>query len=210
MASKLARPARRITPAGFYTEFLPALWNDAVDGLALPWPDWRFEIGITVTADAAPEHFTLAFARGTLSGRAGAPAASPLFAFSCDLEAWRVSVRQPLVQTLDYTEQHFERAEKGLGGFLRRRGGQLSESQLRQLPGAVHIDYTDDAGDRFHYELTVAGGGGPVVRIEANDADLAAVLEAGAHVARLLRSRLQVQGDVGYLLKLASLALPEG
>ena len=49
----------------------------------------------------------------------------------------------------------------------------------------------------------LASGRGPRAHLETKDADLWALLESAGKLTRMVRSRAQVDGDVGYVIRVA-------
>lgn len=203
-ANPLPRPARRVSPEALYVTFLPTLWQAFAAKRELPWPALGVELQVVVVHEAGhSETFAMRFDGGTISGRVG-PARAPLATIRCTEEAWRVSVQSILSRVIAYTEAHAVRAWDGVAAFVRGRAASALGAIAAAHPGVLTVHYTDDAGDAFMYDVTLGTGAGPHATVRVQESDLEAILEAGSNVPRLLRSRLKVEGDAAYVLRVAT------
>lgn len=195
-ARELPRPPKRCTPSRFYTSYLPELWSILTEGLTLPPQalSVQFEVG-----DPTPYH--LSYANGELTGHEG-PAAQPILTVRCNREAWELAVYDIVPRVIRRTNQRMEQVLQDIERAAAREHG-LNLDPIAALPGTVTIDFTDDAGDRGVFELAIGAGSGPAATVVSGDADLWALLDSGGQIVSLLKSRAQLEGDVGYLFRLA-------
>lgn len=201
---RLPRPPRDVDPEGFYLSYLQKLAT--VLHAELPSLTWSLESTWHIrTAPDGEAAFTVVLEQGRhiLSTAGGSPTA--LIVVHCDDRAWRTGARGLWPRVL----RLFEREDgallaRALAGW-RSLSERFDPTRLRALPGRVHIDYTDDAGDVASYRVEIAGGSGPVVRIGIDDRELWTLLSQGGKLTQWLQSRVQISGDAGYLLRIASL-----
>lgn len=197
----LPAPPRRIDPQTFYCDYVPQVWAAFFGGLELG--EYRLTVGCTVTAnDAAADDFTLEINGAALTVRAEA-ATAPLFTIACNHEAWRVSVFDVWHRYVRFAQPKVHEARRKLPEILRRYPPQPRLEAISALPGTLDITFEDDAGDMSCYELRVAGGAGPRGLLALNDADLWGLLESRGRLSQLLRTRGRLDGDVGWILRLA-------
>lgn len=196
---KLPRPPRRCTPEQFYTEYIPELWQALAGDIA--WPGHRHDLGFVIEG-AERLAFTVTFAGGVLSGRAGT-SAEALAELHCDEPSWRLSAHDIFPRAVRRTNKRLAQVREELRRGAAHMVPELDPQALQALAGTIEIEFSDDAGDRGLYRVLIAGGAGPTARIEAGDEDLWALLECSGHFVSLLKSRAQLDGDVGYLFELA-------
>jgi hypothetical protein len=84
--------------------------------------------------------------------------------------------------------------------------GRIDLGGLRKAPGSLTLEYEDDAGDEARVVLTVGRASGAAASIHVTDTELWRLIESGAKLSQLVRSRVKVSGDLGYLLTLARVA----
>jgi hypothetical protein len=81
----------------------------------------------------------------------------------------------------------------------------LDLSRLTSRPGRLELEVVDDAGDSYRIACRVADGAGPRALIRITDPELRRLFAGGARLSSLVGSRLQVEGDLGWLLQLLGL-----
>lgn len=197
MGLSLPKPGRRMTPEEYFSEHVPQLWPALWQGNV---PDWVFGIVCEVGAQA----FLLQFAapndgglRVTVLDAPDNAPEPPLLHIIADVESWRIGA-------LEVTPQLLRKLEKRLPSNLERlRQSGLRPQVLSGHPGTVQLHYSDDAGDEATAEIRIAGGQGPRAQIHATDRDLWGLLKSGQSLSAILRSRVRVDGDLPYLLRLA-------
>lgn len=200
---------RRIAPADFYGEYLPALWAWLTGGVELPWPSWSFAVGFHISgAGEEPYPFTLRFEAGRLHLTEASDGGPHEVEVRTDLESWDLAVQSVLRDVLRHVSRNLPSAQQALTRFLVERGGHLTVADFTALPGRIRISYTDDAGDQGTYTLAVGDTRSPCAHIFADHTDLRALLTAEGRLLRLLKG-LRVEGDMGYLLRLAALLAAE-
>ncbi len=198
---KLPRPPRRCTPEQFYVDYLPALWR-ALSG-DLVWPSYAYELTFSIDEpESDPESFTVRFDAGTLTGRAGG-SDSAVTEIRFDQASWTLAANDLFPRGIRRSNKRLAEVREEMERAATRLAPKLDPEKVRSMPGNVEIDFTDDAGDKGLFRVVIAGGGGPTARIEARDEDLWALLECGGQFVSLLKSRAQLDGDVGYLFQLA-------
>jgi len=81
----------------------------------------------------------------------------------------------------------------------------LDLSRLARRPGRLDLEVLDDAGDTFAASLRVGDGSGPRALLRLTDPELRRLFAGGTRLSSLLGSRVQVTGDLGWLVQLVSL-----
>jgi hypothetical protein len=189
---KLPVPTRGITPRDFYHQYVPALWAALVG----PVPSLAgVTVGVSVSGDA---DYAIAVIDKGLVTTDGKPA-EPLMTFSTDVASWRIALLDLLPRVL----AHIEPKAAGLRAahYLAR----IDLEAVRKTPGSIIHVYEDDAGDEARVALTIGNGAGPSASIQVTDTELWRLLESGAKLSQLVRSRVKVGGDIAYILALARL-----
>lgn len=193
----LPRPVRQIAPSEFFHRYLPSLFAALTTHLRATWPD--LEDFAEVALDGT-DLFSMSLTNGQLFC-ATRSSAAPFFRLSCSQEAWRIGVNTILPMLLDNAKHRRQPLDAEHQRAAARFGAKdLAESKA--LAGTVHLHYTDDAGDVATYTVVLHEGSGPEVTVQAQENDLAAVLQGFSSAPRLLRSRLQIAGDAAYLMRL--------
>ncbi len=186
----LPQPKRGITPRDFYHQYVPDLWQSLVGSVpALV----GVTVGVSVAGDA---DYTIAVTPKGLVTSDGKPSA-PLVSFATDVASWRIALVELLPRVLKHIEPKVTPTK--VAHYL----GRIDFEGLRKAPGSIAHVYEDDAGDEAKVVLTVAAGGGPAASVHVNDTELWRLLESGAKLSQLVRSRVKVGGDITYLLALA-------
>ncbi|MEE8410809.1 MAG: hypothetical protein V3T05_14510 [Myxococcota bacterium] len=197
---ELPAPPRRADPKTFYCDYVPQLWAAFFGGMEVP--DCRLTIGYAVTDADGTSEFTLEVDGAALTVRAE-PAEAPLVAFACNHEAWRISVFDIWRRYVRFAQPKVEEARRKLPDFLHRNPPQPRLDAIASLPGTLSVEFEDDAGDVAQYDISVAGGNGPRGTLALSDADLWGLLRSRGRLSQLLRSRARLDGNVGWILKLA-------
>ncbi len=186
---KLPLPSRGIAARDFYLRYVPELWAALVGPVASL-------VGVTVgvSVAGAGEYALTVTDEGlvTSEGRA----ADPLLTFTTDVASWRIALVELLPRVLKHIEPRLTAAT------LARQLAAIDLASLRKAPGRITHVFEDDAGDEAKVVLAVGTGSGPAADIHVTDAELWRLLESGAKLSQLVRSRIKVGGDVGYLLSL--------
>ena len=188
----LPRPKRGVTPREFYADYVPELWAHLVGRV----PKLAgVTVGVSVAGDG---DYTIAVTADGIATTVGKPTA-PLVTFTTDVASWRIALIELLPRVLKHIEPKVTAAN--VAGYL----GRVDLGGLRKTPGTVTHVYEDDAGDEAKVVLAIGSGTGPAARIHVTDTELWRLLESGAKLSQLVRSRVKVDGDVTYLLALARL-----
>lgn len=191
---KLPRPARKLSPEEFYRSYVPELVRATAGPTTLPGEDFAIRSEIDGAA------WTFSLRNGELAVSDGPSEA--IVTFSADLESFRIAMFDLLPRVLKTVALRASTQEH-LSGVLRAWLGRFSPKSLRGRDGTVTVNYVDDAGDEAKVAIRVGSGTGPVASVVASDADLWAFLEGGGGISTLLKTRVEVHGDVAYLLSLA-------
>jgi hypothetical protein len=195
---RLPLPPRSATPAAYYLEYLPRLWAAFVAALP-PVP-----LTGKVTAKVGGEAFTLWLDGGQLHSEPGLGVPSVL-TFDVPPEDFAPQLRELVPRLVRYTERHIGRAHDSARRFATERAAHIDTMALMRDPGRVELLFTDDAGDTTRVGVTVGNGHGPVAHVHIGERDLLQALESGGRVAKLLGTRLRVDGDLGYVLRLVGM-----
>jgi len=194
----LPAPPRRPTPEQLYLEHFPGLWRAVTEDMVVPPLDMEIEINVN---DRGQEHtFAISFDGSPLSVRKG-EAHSPVARFDSDLEAFRVAATDVWPRALRRLEKRIQATRDFLQSALAQINPKTYADTLRTLSGVIDVLYTDDAGDLSKTHITIGNGSGKLARVEVSDADLKLLLE-GSKLKDLLRSRMRVHGDAGFVLRL--------
>lgn len=182
-------PQRGITPRDFYHRYVPELWKALVGPTKGLGP---FTVTVSVDGDA---DYAIAVSDAGLVTSDGA-AADALLTFTTDVASWRIALLELLPRMLAHVEPKVPRLR--LAELL----GRIDTGALRQKPGSITHVYEDDAGDEATVTLRIGSGGNAKAGIRVSDTELWRLLESGGRLSQLLRSRVKVEGDIGYLLEL--------
>lgn len=200
----LPAPKRGTPPDEFYLEYVPRLWAALVGGRELAIPE--HVVAVELVGGAKTLTFGLRFAGAELRVTAGQPE-SRLVTFVSDLASWKIAAFDLLPRMLRKLEARLgdsARAADLIGAHAHR----VAPESLRGAPGTIELDYVDDAGDEASVRVLVANGAGPRVRLHVTDTELWRLVDSGMRLSQLLRTRLQLDGDVAYLLELGRLLDP--
>ena len=197
----LPRPPRRCAPHAFFTEYLPQAWTALVGDAPLQGQSLDAEL----VAQVDEAFFTLRLTDGRLIVKAEAPKGTPLLHLRCTQDSYQTAVRELLPRVLDGVQARagevLAHAPKVLALWT-----PAQQTAFRELPGTITIAYTDDAGDVAQVELVQAGGAGPKAQVHLSDADLDALLKSRGNAAQsLLKARIRIEGDTGYVMRLVQL-----
>ena len=188
---KLPRPPRRATPDSFYRDYVPELWKSLPAAPAAP----ESRATICIELPERSERFTLNF-EGTEVTVGTEPCDAPLLTVSSDYESWKLACLDLLPRIL-----------KKLESWPETRRAPNPDRALRwaSRPGGLEIELTDDAGDQARFSVRIGEGSARRAMIRATETDLWRLLEPGARLSSLLRSKLELDGDAGYPIQLAQL-----
>ena len=191
----------------FYLDYLPKLWAAIFGKKPLP----AVPVAVTFTIvpkSGATEHFTV-MAHDRLFATREGTAEDPLVTCTTTPQAWRLTVRDLLPRALRLLGPSVARVRARLDELAHAPAPLANLVRtLQKSPGSIAIEFTDDAGDVSACELTIGSGDGPRASLAINDADLWPFLSGEIKFAKLLRSRVRLDGDVAYLLRLARLFDP--
>ncbi len=204
MPKKLPLPTRKLDPRAFYLEYVPSLWDALIEGVERA--PWRLSIGARLDAGAETLNFAM-HAHGTELRVEEGRAEQPHLSFLSDVDSFRIAMFDILPRILKTVERTL--GEKSPADPIEQYGASLGPDRLYDLPGTIDVHYTDDAGDEAQVTIQIASGEGPRATVCASDADLWTLIESGGRLTQLLRSRAELQGDVGYLLSVAGLVEPQ-
>ncbi|MEZ0311854.1 MAG: hypothetical protein ACAI38_08760 [Myxococcota bacterium] len=189
----LPQPKRGITPRDFYHQYIPELWAALVG----PVPAL---VGVTAGVSVAGDgEYAIALTDAGLATSDGKPA-DALLVFNTDVASWRIALIELLPRVLKHIEPKVTPTKVAL------HLGRIDLGGLRKAPGSLTLVFEDDAGDEAKVVLTVGESGGPAASIHVTDTELWRLLESGIKLSQLVRSRVKVSGDLGYLLTLARVA----
>jgi hypothetical protein len=194
----LPDPPRRIEPGAFYATYAPGVWSAFFGGLDLP----PFFVRLDCTVDG--DRFALEI-DGPELRLLGEATGTPLFAATCTREAWEVAVLDIWPRFVRFAQPKVEAARKRLVAVLAGHPPQERLDRLPQLAGTLEIELTDDAGDVSVYTIAIAGGQGPRGRVILTDASIWTLLRSTGKLTDLLKTRARLDGDVGWVLRLARL-----
>jgi hypothetical protein len=191
----LPRPPTRSAPEVFYGDYLPQLWRLLVGSETYPGPGFR--VGVAV------DGLALTFAVSGSALTVGGDAREPTLAhFTFDREAYRVGTRDLWPRVLRRLEELGERVAPAMRRTLTHPQLPSYLAALAALPGTVHIDYADDAGDLIRCTVRIGSTPGPVATLRLGDTELDSLLLGRATLVGLARGRFVLEGDTGYLLRL--------
>lgn len=189
----LPRPSRRLTPQEFYTRFAPELWDALVaDTRALTWT-----MRVAVELDEGQHRFGLLFSAGALTVSDSLPD-DPHLTFRSSLDSYRIAMFDLLPRVLKHLEDNGTETPTELASPLL----QSKIDALREHPGTIEVEFLDDAGDRATVDIQIASDHGPKTQIHATDDDLWSFLEEAARPSRFLQSRVELSGDIAYVIRL--------
>ncbi|MEL6340248.1 MAG: hypothetical protein AAFZ38_11740 [Myxococcota bacterium] len=189
----LPRPSRRLTPQEFYTRFAPELWTALIGNThTVGWV-----MRVAVELEKGQHRFGLLFSAGELTVQDSLPD-DPHLTFRSSLDSYRTAMFDLLPRVL----RHLEESGTETGSELVSPLLQPKIDALRDHPGSIEVDFLDDAGDRASVDVLIASGDGPKTGIHATDDDLWSFLEEGARPSRFLQSRVELSGDIAYVIRL--------
>jgi hypothetical protein len=148
---------------------------------------------VVVKGDAA---YTITVTPSGLVTTDGAPEGA-LLTFSTDLASWRIALLELLPRLLKHLTPYVPRLR--IAEHLQR----LDLETLRKKPGSMTHVYEDDAGDEATVVVTIGTGGKAAASIKVTDSELWKLLQGGVRLSQLLNSRIQVRGDLGWVVDLA-------
>ncbi|MEZ4272682.1 MAG: hypothetical protein R3C68_15000 [Myxococcota bacterium] len=195
----LPLPSRRCTPAAFYGDYLPQLWRSLMEASDTPQVDLTIAFHIQ---DPTPQHFTARVHDGVLTTNTIDTAQADL-SIQCQLQAWTAISCDFLSRLLRHANRHLGATRSAITR-LASRVDALPLERLQMHAGMIEIHFEDDAGDLATFHLSIRGGHGPSVRLYATESDLWTLLESSGGLSSLLRSRIRLEGDVGYIFRLAA------
>lgn len=194
----LPRPKRGLDPRDFYERYVPELWRALMHEVACP--PWRFVLEIELADAGGPWFFDVQGATLTVT-RSSADA--PHVRLESDAASYAIAMLEVLPRVL----KHFDAGWREHGHLVERalitHARELTGATLAAQPGTLTLAYVDDAGDEARATVTLGSGRGPAATLRASDAELWRLLAGGARLAQLLTTRIQIGGDVGYVLRLA-------
>ena len=199
MSTALPRPPRRVSPETFYMHYLPSVWRAVLGDAAISWPNAEAFLEINIddafyTLGVGPRGFTVT---DTAQSKAHVR-------ITCDREAWANSLALLWPQVLTLLESNAVRARSYMQAVCYTATGDLMSSLVKH-PGTVSLHYTDDAGDIYIYQLTIQHAQSPAATVHLKDADCQRIAEADNIAAAVLQSKLQIDGDAGYVFALGQL-----
>ena len=198
----LPRPPRGIDLETFYLRYLPELFGAVIS--EMPSLTRALEIACHIQVDAVTERvFAVVLGPNTLFASAERPCTDPLVTLHCDARAWTTGVRDVWPRLLRLLDRDHGALRERAGAHWRELGPAITAERLRPLAGRIEIDYADDAGDHVAYVVEIAGGRGPRVRLRMEDRELWALLREGGRLLPWLQSRVGIEGDAGYLVRVA-------
>ena len=196
MSAALPRPPRRVSPETFYMQYLPSVWEGVLGETDISWPDTDAYMEINIddafyTLGVGPSGFTVVHA----------PQDKAHVRIACDSEAWSSSLALLWPQVLALLETDVARARSYVQAVCYTATQGLMTT-LVKLPGTVALHYTDDAGDTYVYQFMIGRQQTPAATVHLKDADCQRIAEAENVPAALLQSKLQIDGDAGYVFAL--------
>lgn len=193
----LPRPKRGQAPADFYERYVPELWRALMQDAACP--PWHFVLEIDLGDAGGPWFFDV---RGAALTVTRSSADAPHLRLQSNVASFEIAMLEVLPRVL----KHFDAGWREHGHLVERalvtHARDLTGATFAALPGTLRLAYVDDAGDEAHATLTLGAGRGPTATLRASDTELWRLLAGGAGLAQLLTTRIQIGGDVGYVLRL--------
>ena len=194
----LPRPARRCPPAAFFEQYIPQVWTALVGQAPLPGQSLAAELVAHIDGHGV---YTLRLADGHLTVIPAAPSGSPLLQVRCNSSSYQTAMREFLPRLLDQLDARSAEVQATAPKVL-ALWTPAQQAALLQLPGSITISYTDDAGDVATFELLHAGGQGPRAHVHLSDSDVQTLLASRGGPQALLRARVRIEGDTGYVMRL--------
>lgn len=194
--ARLPRPLAGIGLETFQLEYVPRLLAALLaEGPPLPFAG-------ELEVDVGGQSFTFAFGPERIAARAGA-ATAPLVRCLVSPADFRRGVDEILPVMLRRADKLLSRLRAGLRAINRRLAG-FDPQRLRARPGRIELEICDDAGDPVRFVYVVDSGAGPRVLVRLGEDELWKLGESGLKLSRLVATRLHVEGDAAYLVRLAT------
>jgi hypothetical protein len=191
----LPRPPRGVTAIDFFRSYLPDLAAALAAGM--PSLPTTFELGVRVGA----QDLRVCIGPAGLTCEDGAPA-SPTLTCECEPDEVVRTARDLAPSILRLVDKALPRWRAGAKPTTPAR---LDLSRLAARPGRLELEVVDDAGDVFRAACRVGTGAGPRALIRLTDPELRRLFAGGTRLSSLLGSRIQVEGDLAWLLQLVGL-----
>ena len=196
MSTALPRPPRRVSPETFYMHYLPSIWRAVLGDSDISWPS--ADVYLEISIDDA--FYTLGVGpRGFAVTNAAQDKAH--LRITCSREAWANSLALLWPQVLGLLESDLARARSYMQAVCYTATQGLMTA-LVKLAGTVFLHYTDDAGDMYIYQFTIDRAQSPAATVHLKDADCQRIAESDNIAAAVLQSKLQIDGDAGYVFAL--------
>ncbi len=176
--------------------YLPSIWQAVVGDTEITWPSVEVYLEISIddafyTLGVGPRGFSVT----------DTPQDKAHLRIACSREAWANSLALLWPQVLTLLESDVVRARSYIQAVCYTATQNLMTS-LVQLAGTVFLHYTDDAGDTFIYQFTIDRAQSPAATVHLKDADCQRMAESDNIAAAVLQSKLQIDGDAGYVFAL--------
>jgi len=195
LSRALPRPPRRITPGDFYATYLPSVWDAYAEGL----PELLWRIGAEIHIEGTGP-FWVGMDQGKLLGGEG-PTESPVARIRCDRASWELMSLDLWPRIVRWLNSRLDESRKKAEVFLRTRAPAVDLQKLSDQPGNILFHLVDDAGDEARFHVTLGSGQGPETTVKVTERDLWTLLE-GSRLSSFLKSRVEVEGNLAYLLAL--------
>ena len=118
---------------------------------------------------------------------------------------FREQIRHLVPRLVRCAEQNLGRLQQLTDRFIAARTSTRLPPVVIE-PGFIDLELEDDAGDTTHVGISIGDGRGARARLQISDRELLQIIETGGRLATLLASRLRVEGDLAYVLRLLSRA----
>lgn len=194
---------KRPKPDAFYLEYIPEFWQAFIEGAGLP--DLRLEIQVEVEPE--PLRYVILLDGDQVTSRVGL-AEQPHVLVAFDMEAYRTASRDLWPRAVRRLQTTFDRARQRLHDMFDGVDADAWLESLLELPGELTLEHTDDAGDTTVTRVTIGTGPGARARIVSSDADAALLLGGKSGLLQLLKSRVKIDGDSGWVIRLATRLQP--
>lgn len=193
----LPRPPRGLTATDFFRSYLPDLAAALAAGMP-PLPV-TLELGVRI----GQQDLRVRVGPAGLTCEHGAPS-TPTLTCECDADEVVRTARDLVPTLLRLAERALPRWRAGAAARP-PSPAHLDLSRLAARPGRLALEVVDDAGDTFRVTCRVGTGDGPRALVRLTDPELRRLFAGGARLSSLLGSRVQVEGDLAWLLQLVGL-----
>ncbi len=201
----LPPPPKRPDPDAFYLEHVPAFFGALLDRVALP--PLQLAMQVEIVRATGPLRYVIEIAGTEIRTRAGT-ATEPEVTVALDMDAFRTATRDLWPRAARRLAQTAPRTRDRLAQMFAGVDGADWLASLIELAGELVLEYTDDAGDTTVTRITVGAGPGARARVVSSDNDATLLLEGKSSLVHLLKSRVTIEGDAGWVLRLATRLRP--